>query len=366
MYSSPSCCDELGDAAARRELGDAAAGSAARCRGRAGRCRSPRSGEAKCRRSAARMTIGSRPAPGGSRSLTWTSKNPASWISRPSVMSLLPFSTSERNEAEMPVAVGDLLEREPPVTPQRRAARLRSRVRFPSVMPQGRAGRRDAARPAIPQSDHLNVLHDVLRGAPGRRLDRLRRVPARRARERRAADDAEVRHLVRHAPAVDDVDVRVVAHPRAAVGVRAQRARARRGRPDLGGARRLQPLDHLLLDVVGVPPLVVVEVVRDPDHRPAERVAHGRVEVEVVVLVRRAPRAASPTPADRVGVLRQPRLPPRAPARDARRDRVRGADRLAPPSSRWHMPPPMKPSPVWSKLSASQSSNAVNWPSVPL
>ena len=30
------------------------------------------------------------------------------------------------------------------------------------------------------------------------------------------------------------------------------------------------------------------------------------------------------------------------------------------------MPPPMKPSPEWSKLSASQSSMAVNWPSVPL
>ena len=31
-----------------------------------------------------------------------------------------------------------------------------------------------------------------------------------------------------------------------------------------------------------------------------------------------------------------------------------------------HIPPPMKPSPVWSKLSASSSSNAVYWPSVPL
>ena len=31
-----------------------------------------------------------------------------------------------------------------------------------------------------------------------------------------------------------------------------------------------------------------------------------------------------------------------------------------------HMPPPTNPSPVWSKLSASRSSNAVNWPIVPL
>ena len=30
------------------------------------------------------------------------------------------------------------------------------------------------------------------------------------------------------------------------------------------------------------------------------------------------------------------------------------------------MPPPTKPRPVWSKLSASQSSSAVNCPSVPL
>jgi hypothetical protein len=31
-----------------------------------------------------------------------------------------------------------------------------------------------------------------------------------------------------------------------------------------------------------------------------------------------------------------------------------------------HIPPPMKPRPLWSKLSASRSSNAAYWPSVPL
>ena len=174
----------------------------------------------------------------------------------------------------------------------------------------------------------LERLHHVVCRTPRRRLNRLRGTAARGARERRAAEDRQVGHLVRHPPAIDDVHVRIVAHSCAAEGMRAERSRTLRRRPDLRGPGRLEPRHHLLLDVVRQADFVVVEVVRDPQNRPTQRIHHSRIEVEEVVHVGEHLELRADA-GDGVRMLGQPRLPARSPTRHARRRRVRSADRFA-------------------------------------
>jgi len=76
-----------------------------------------------------------------------------------------------------------------------------------------------AARHTRLVRDRLPVLGQVLGRAPGQRLRRERGIVGAAGAHHRGAEDAEVRHLVRKAIAVDHVGLAVVADARAAIGV---------------------------------------------------------------------------------------------------------------------------------------------------
>ena len=67
---------------------------------------------------------------------------------------------------------------------------------------------------------------DVLGRSPRERLNGVGRIARAARAHHRRAEDAEVRHFVRHAPSIDDVGLGVVAHARAAVRVRGRAHRA--------------------------------------------------------------------------------------------------------------------------------------------
>ena len=137
---------------------------------------------------------------------------------------------------------------------------------------------------------------------------------AARAHHRRA-EDAEVRHLVREAPAVDDVGLGVVAHARAAVGVRRRRPSCRRPAPRWIAIAPAARYHCSILSWMNArdPPLVVLVVGGDAAHREAERILHRRIEIEVVVLVRQR-RLLQVRRVRAVGVLLDERLPLPSPS----------------------------------------------------
>ena len=129
--------------------------------------------------------------------------------------------------------------------------------------------------------------HDPFRHAPGVRHDRQRRVGPGAGRERAAIDDIEVVDLVRPAVAVQHRAVRVVAHPRRAVLVRAVAGDAvdvdllHPARP-----RRLQDLGVAVDQKAPHREVVLVRAERDARHRQAPRVHLVVVEVDPVLVPR--------------------------------------------------------------------------------
>ncbi len=177
--------------------------------------------------------------------------------------------------------------------------------------------------------DRAPVALQMLRGAPSQRLRGQGRIVGAAGAHDGGAEDAEVRHLVREAEAVDHIGLAVVAHARAAIGM--GRGAHGAGRPALHRlrARGHEPLRHLVLYEGADLLLVVLVVGGDADHREAKRVFHDGVEVEHVVLVRqRGLLQIGDVPA--VGVLLNERLPARDPSRRlAERAHDRGRDRAA-------------------------------------
>ena len=179
--------------------------------------------------------------------------------------------------------------------------------------------------------DLVPVLDEMLRRAPGERLRGERRVARAARAHHRRAEDAEVRHLVREAPAVDDVGLG---------GCRPCACRRRRAstrpsgrRPARAGPRsRRPPRYHCsILSWMNAPilrSLSLYSAVIAAD-RIAERILHHRIEVEEVVLVRQR-RLLEVGGVRAVGVLLDERLPRRAPGRRlAERAHAGGADRAA-------------------------------------
>src|SRR6476661_9059701 len=120
--------------------------------------------------------------------------------------------------------------------------------------------------------DGAPVALKVLGRAPGQRLRGQGRVVGAAGAHDGGAEDAEVRHLVREAEAVDHVGLAVVAHAGAAIGM--GRGAHGAGRPALHRlrARRHEPLRHLVLDEGADLPLVLLVVGGDADHLEAERI----------------------------------------------------------------------------------------------
>ena len=128
------------------------------------------------------------------------------------------------------------------------------------------------------------VLREVFGGSPGKRLKRERRVVSAARSHYRSSQDSKVRRLVRKAPAVDNIRFRIIAHARAAVGVRC-RAHGADGISDRGdGAGGFVPPLHFVLNEGGEFVFVLLIVGGDTADGKAERVLYCGVEVQIVVL----------------------------------------------------------------------------------
>src|ERR1700681_1784015 len=91
---------------------------------------------------------------------------------------------------------------------------------------------------------------------------------------------------MRKSPAVDQVGLGIVAHPRSAIGVRRNAGRVSGRSPDLDRAGSPKPLfDFLLAELRGTR-FVFLKPVCNPAYRIAQRIADGGIEIQEDVFIR--------------------------------------------------------------------------------
>src|ERR1035438_3521921 len=130
------------------------------------------------------------------------------------------------------------------------------------------------------------VLHQMVRRAPRQSLNRERRVARTAGSHKRRTQNAEILRLMREAPAIRHVRLRVIAHPRAAEGMRTQTGDQRRLHKHLDRAPCPVPLLQLLLRILDRPRLVLLRSCRHPADRIPQRIANPGVEIEKSSFVR--------------------------------------------------------------------------------
>ena len=121
--------------------------------------------------------------------------------------------------------------------------------------------------------------------APGESLHRKGRVTRAARSHYRSAEDAEVRDFVREAPPIDHIGFSVVAHARAAVGVRGYARWVHRPPHHFDSAGGPVPLLHLSLREVNGAQFVLPGERGDAADRVAEGIEHRVVQIEEVVFV---------------------------------------------------------------------------------